>query len=584
MSGTALAIDVGSATIPEAAATIPPTPRQDIDRAVAEVGRAKERWAALGIPERIALLERLIESTLAASRRWVDAALDAKGIRAGAPQEGEEWLAGPMVTIRNMRLLVESLRDIQAVGYPRTPGEPYLRPDGKVAVPVFPATVFDRMLFAGFRAEVWMQPDVTLANVRETQAVAYHEKRRPKVALVLGAGNVSSIGPMDALYKLLAENQVVVLKMNPVNEYLGPVFADAFAPLLSEGFLRIVYGGAAEGSYLCGHAGIDEIHITGSDKTHDAIVFGAGAEGKRNKAARTPINTKRISSELGNVSPIIVVPGPWSAKDVEFHGANLASMLTNNAGFNCNATRVIVQHRDWPQRGALLDAVRAVFGAAPTRRAYYPGASDRYQSFLAAHPNAEQIGAARDGELPWMLVSGLDPARTDDICFTTEAFCSVTSEVALEAPSTADYVRKAVAFANDTLWGSLNAGIIVHPKSLRDREVARAVDDAVRDLRAGSVVVNHWPAISYALVSTPWGAFPGHDVYDIRSGSGVVHNTYLFDKPEKSVIRGPFRVFPRPAWFVTNRNAHGIGERMARFEAAPSFGKLPALMREALRG
>jgi acyl-CoA reductase-like NAD-dependent aldehyde dehydrogenase len=301
-------------------------------------------------------------------------------------------------------------------------------------------------------------------------------------------------------------------------------------------------------------------------------------------ANRSPINRKPISSELGNVSPVIVVPGPWSDADVQFHGANLASMLTNNAGFNCNATRVIIQHRGWSQRGALLDAVRGVFSSTPARRAYYPGAGDRYRSFLAAHPGAEQIGRAGEGELPWMLVANLDPTRTDDICFTTEAFCSVTSEVALDGASVAEYVGRAVAFANETLWGSLNAGIIVHPKSLADPEVARAVDRAVADLRAGSVVVNHWPAISYAIVCTPWGAFPGHDVYDIRSGSGVVHNTYLFDKAEKSVIRGPFRAFPKPPWFVTNRNAHGVGERMTRFEAGPSLAKLPGVVWAAIRG
>jgi acyl-CoA reductase-like NAD-dependent aldehyde dehydrogenase len=429
-----------------------------------------------------------------------------------------------------------------------------------------------------------MQPGVTLDNLHETQAAAYRKRADGKVALVLGAGNVASIGPMDALYKLFAENQVVALKMNPVNEYLGPILAEALRPLIQDGFLRIVYGGAAEGAYLCDHERVDEIHITGSDKTHDAIVFGAGVEGKRNKASRTPLNHKRITSELGNVSPIIVVPGPWSAKDIEFQGANLASMLTNNAGFNCNATRVIVQHESWAQRDSLLDAVRATFAAAPTRRAYYPGATDRYRSFFAAHPDAQQLGQAREGELPWMLASGLDPSRRDDICFTTEAFCSVTSEVGLEAGSVADYVRNAVRFANDTLWGSLNAGIIVHPKSLRDPEVARAVDQAIADLRAGSVVINHWPAISYALVSTTWGAFPGHDVYDIRSGSGVVHNTYLFDKPEKTVIRGPFRVFPKPPWFVTNRQSHTIGEHMTRFEAAPSWAKLPSLFWAALRG
>src|SRR5439155_17350746 len=104
----------------------------------------------------------------------------------------------------------------------------------------------------------------------------------------------------------------------------------------------------------------------------------------------------------------------------------------------------------------------------------------------------------------------------------TEAFCSVTSEGALEAASIVEFIRRAVHFANDTLWGSLNAGILVHPKSLRDPEIAGALEQAIAELRFGSVVVNHWPAISYALVSTTWGAFPGHPVHDIRSGSGVV--------------------------------------------------------------
>ena len=52
--------------------------------------------------------------------------------------------------------------------------------------------------------------------------------------------------------------------------------------------LRIVEGGAAVGQYLTGHARIDEVHITGSDKTYDAVVFGTGPEGARRKAADEP--------------------------------------------------------------------------------------------------------------------------------------------------------------------------------------------------------------------------------------------------------------------------------------------------------
>ena len=53
--------------------------------------------------------------------------------------------------------------------------------------------------------------------------------------------------------------------------------------------LRIVDGGADVGQYLTGHPRIDEVHITGSDKTYDAVVFGTGAEGARRKAADEPV-------------------------------------------------------------------------------------------------------------------------------------------------------------------------------------------------------------------------------------------------------------------------------------------------------
>ncbi len=48
-------------------------------------------------------------------------------------------------------------------------------------------------------------------------------------------------------------------------------------------------------------------------------------------------------------------------------------MLTNNAGFNCNAARVIVQHAASPQREPLLAALRDVLRKLPTRKAWYPG-------------------------------------------------------------------------------------------------------------------------------------------------------------------------------------------------------------------
>ena len=430
-----------------------------------------------------------------------------------------------------------------------------------------------------------MQPGVTAEGLAATQATAYKtDDPQGAVSLVLGAGNVSSIGVMDLFYKLFVQNQVVVLKMHPLNAYLGPLIERGFQALLDWGVMRVVYGGADVGAYLTEHPDVDEIHVTGSDKTVEAIVFGPGEEGARRKAERRPKLQKPITSELGNVSAVIVVPGPWSAGDVEFHAENLVASLTNNAGFNCNATRVIIQHEEWPQRQELLDGVRKHLGRVPPRKAYYPGAEDRHTAFLAAHPEAENFGTAGDGELPWTLIPGLSPDAEDEICFHTEAFCGVTSETALSADSPAEFMARAVELANEKLWGTLNVGLLVHPKSMADPETAAAVNRAIADLRFGAVAINCWAAVGYGLVVTPWGGFPGQDVYDIQSGTGVVHNTLMFDRVEKTVIRAPFRVNPKPPWFPSHATAQEMAKKLTDFEAERSILKLPGILWEAVRG
>ena len=75
------------------------------------------------------------------------------------------------------------------------------------------------------------------------------------------------------------------------------------------------------------------------------------------------------------------------------------------------------------------------------------------------------------------------------------------------------------------------------------------------------------------VVVTTWGAHPGHPLEDIQSGRGVVHNALLFDKPQKTVVRGPFRMPIKPPWFVTNKKTHILGPRLSAFERKPGFWK-----------
>ena len=565
-----------------------PSPSRDsMTAAIAALQAKKKAWTEVGARERVALLDELIRSLLAVSERWSAACAAAEGLDPGEIGGGEEALVGPYLVVRNLRLLRISLSDIAAHGRPRIPGSVRTRRDGQVVARVFPADVYDRILYSGITGEVWMEPGVTPETLAETQALAYRAPAREGgVALVLSGGNVSSIGPMDALYKLFVEDQVVLFKTHPANVYLGPLLEEAFGPLVERGFLRVVYGGAEEGAWLCTHPGVDEIHITGSDRTYEAIVYGAGEEGRRRKAGDAPLSDKRVTAELGNVSPVIVMPGPpgsWGDSDILYHAENLAAMLANNAGFNCNAARVIVQHAASPQREPLLAALRDVLRRLPTRKAWYPGAAERYEAFLAAHPEAERYGSRQGDHLPWTLIPGVDPGRRDDICFTTEAFASVFAETALEAAGPAEFLDRAVAFCNDTLWGTLTATLIAHPSSF-DAESRQAFDRAIAGLRYGTVSINTWAGVGYGLVSTPWGAFPGHTRRDIQSGVGVVHNTLMFSRTQKTVVRVPFRIWPKPVWFPTHRTIHKIAPKLVRFEAAPSLAKLPGILGLAVRG
>jgi acyl-CoA reductase-like NAD-dependent aldehyde dehydrogenase len=555
-----------------------------MDAAIATLQAQKDAWVALPVPERVRLLDRLIAGFHALSDRWVAACLQAKGVAANSTIAAEEWVAGPYAVLVELRQLRQSLADIARSGAPRIPGPVTTRPDGQVVAQVFPNNGANKIFFTGVTGEVWMEPGVTKASLPATQAVAYSDKNHPgRVALVLGAGNVSSIGPLDVIYKLFVEDSVVVFKTNPVNAYLGPLMEEAFRALVEPGYLRVVYGGAEQGAYLCNATGVDEIHITGSDKTFDAIVFGTGPEGAERKAARQPLLAKRITGELGNVSPVIVVPGPWSKSDLDFQAQHLVTMLANNAGFNCNATRVILNHAGWSQRTDLLTRMRAIMATLPPRPAYYPGAHERFRAFLSAHPDAQQFGSPKENELPWMLVEGVAPEAEDDLVFTTEAFCSVYAETPLAASSVPAFIDQAVDFCNNSLWGSLNATILVHPKSLKDPTVKAAVERAVANLRYGTIGVNQWAAAGYLLGVTTWGAFPGHELHDIQSGVGVVHNTLMFGRAQKSVLRAPFRPLPTPPWFVTRgKIGRKVFRKLTAYEAKPSAAKIPGIVTAAM--
>ena len=570
---------------------LPDPTRSALDTALAELDAAKDVWAKNDVATRIRLLEALKDGVMDVAADWAKTSSTEKGLGLDTPLAGEDWVTGPYATLEGINAYLRTLNEIDTRGFLKKLKMRTL-PTGQTAVRVMPTSLLERLLLPGVSAEVWMQPGETPDTIRQKAAPLYQTpkaERRGAVSLVLGAGNISSIAPLDVLYKLLVENQVVLLKMNPVNDYLTPLFKKAMAPLIEADALRIVSGGADVGAYLCDHPLVEELHITGSDKTHDAIVWGVGEEGEKNRAAGTPKNTRRFSSELGSVSPTIVVPGPWSDADIAFQAENIATMKLYNSGHNCIACQTLVMPEGWDKGVALLSAVKSVM-AASHRPSWYPGTEERLDDYAAHLEDAERVD--RGPNAPAAVIGRLgEDARNRN----AEVFGPALGVKDLPAPDAETYLRAAIDYANNDLWGTLGANILIHPATLREIGSAR-FDEIIAGLRYGTIGINGWCAFGFLIATAPWGAFPGHTPEDIQSGTGIVHNAFMLENTERTVVRVPWAPFPRgfftremslmphPPFFITNRNQTRIGKALTRMQYRPSWGKLPGLLREVLRG
>ncbi len=569
--------------MPAPIAAPPSTDRGRLEEAVHRVRDHAIAWARATIPERIRMAAAMRDGAVRVSERLVAAACAAKGLTPGTPQEGEEWLASPFVIVRTFRQLIESLRAIERTG--TTPIGPVTRTsDGRRLVQTFPASRIDALLFSGGRADVLLQESADRGEDAPRASFYRQRDHDGKLCLVLGAGNVNSIPAADVATKMFNEGKVCLLKMNPVNAYVGPLLEEAFAEPIGRGFLAIVYGGAEEGTFLTRHAAVDEIHMTGSDQTHDAIVWGPpGPERAERMARNQPLVAKEITSELGNVTPILVVPGPWTDRELAFQAENVAGMVTHNASFNCIAGKMLILPRGWALRDRFLGLLRTALGSTPARRAWYPGAEERYRKLTGNRGSVERIGAT-EGTLPWTLVLDLDPADAGEVAYRMEPFCSILSEVAVGGADPAEYLAAAVRFSNERLRGTLAAAVVVGRAAEREPATHAALERAFRDLRYGTVAVNVWPGLAFALGTLPWGAYPGAPLTDIQSGRGFVHNTRMLDGIEKTIVRAPSWSPVKLPYFPSHRSAHVLGPRLTRLEETGGWSRLPPVLAAALRG
>lgn len=562
----------------------------EYDAALDALDAAKDRWAQTTNAERMALLTQTKDNLISVARGWAETAARKKQIPEGSPLVGEEWISGPYAFMAGCNGLLQTLGEMEGKAYLKHLPSRELA-TGQTAVKVLPHSIWDHLLLSGVKAEVWMQKGVNPANLAKHAAVAYDlppAQRKGKVALILGAGNIASIAPLDVFQKLFLEHQVVILKMNPVNDYLTDYLRIALKPFIDRDFVHIVKGDGAAGAYLTEHPVIEELHVTGAASTHDAIVWGTGAKGEANKKAGTPRNTKRFTSELGAVCPTIVVPGPWSSADLEFQAEHIATQKLHNSGFNCVACQVLIMPTGWDKGARLMDNVRKVMSKS-TRPAYYPGASDRLDTFTDNAARAETVAR---GSAPAAVINS---ASDGDWFRENEVFAPAMSTHEMAAPDAETYLKAAIDYANDQLHGTLGANILIHPKTIR-RIGKKRFEEIIAELRYGTIAINAWTGLAFLATACPWGAFPGHTAKDVQSGIGTVHNTFMLENTERTVVQAPWRPFPRglfsgqltllprPPWFITNRRQHKIGMLLTRFQYKPSWFKLPRIFLNALSG
>jgi len=521
------------------------------DDLLGRLAASKDKWVQTPIAHKLELLKQSIAKVTDLKDEWIKTSVQAKQgtLNTEDPVYSNEVSNILLIVycMKNLAHVLESAAEAEKNGKElifTPPPATYTRPDGTTVVRVLPWGFKEFALWSNFTGELWMQPGKPASQ----GGMYLDKKRKGKVSLVLGAGNQCSVPILDIISKLFQDLEVVILKFNPINDYLKPFVDKLFEPFGKENFFFSIRGGAEEGAYLCQHPMVDSIHMTGSHITHDKIIWGSTIEEQqKNKKANIPFLKKPITSELGCITPVIIPPAKYSDSDLEWTAKNAIGMVASNCSFNCTSGKVYILSKNWNQKDAFIRKVKEVFATIPTQYPYYPGAHDRYKKILDKYSQSEKINSpTQPNHIPWTIIPDVPPNESEYI-FNNEPFCPVMAFSYLEETDPGKFLTDAVNFANTKLWGNLSANMIIHPSL----NISKEVDAAIVNLRYGAVAVNCWGSINYAFGNF-WGGYnPDNTLADVKSGIGYVHNSFLFDYPLKSVFRSTFKMpfgLPFP-WF-----------------------------------
>jgi len=525
----------------------------DIDRFISTLRTKSKEFNSISNVQLASMLEETISNIKEVSYFWATICSDNKGTTK-TPAEGEEWLGGPFASVLATQYYIKSLindDDLDEGNFNNSEN----------SYKVFPNNFIERITFPFINAKVYFNKSMSFEDINKFRGFSKRYDIEPSITLVLGAGNFSSIPYLDVLYHLITRRSVILLKLNPVNEYLKPVFEKVFKNFIERGYIIVTNGNINESKYMATHPGINHIHLTGSDKTYEDIVYGRELTGnERSIKTLSKINPKPITSELGNVTPIIIHPGKWSTSDIKYQARKIVTGKLNNNGFNCIAAQVVVLPDGWGHTETLIKYVKYYMNKAKDRKAYYPDSIERLTK-LEKDKSYERVNSL-SCTTPHLTreIKAYNKYELDEVWSSTIYFRKIAYSNA------EDYVKKSIDYCNNELWGNLGVSVII--KNHNNKFNKHITNSYIENLKYGTIAINEWAAIGYIIPQLPWGGFPGNKDNDIQSGQSVVHNSMLFESPLKGIVETKFRIsrLIDPPWFITNRKSRRLFMNLTYFQ------------------
>src|SRR6056300_443449 len=420
----------------------------EVDRNIATLRLNSQAFSELSNKELSSMFEESIQNIKGIAYFWATIGSDNKGVK-NTVAEGEEWLGGPFASTIGLQYYIDYL----TTGSASLVNEDRIK---KNRIQVFPNKNIEKLLFPFIKADVHFNKNMTPKTIVETRGFGNRLGFKKGITLILGAGNVSSIPLLDTIYDMVVNRHTILLKLNPVNEYLKPVFEKVFENFIEKGFLVVTQGDIDISKYMTEHSGITNMHLTGSDKTYENIVYGHTlTENEKGKKTLKKINKKSFTTELGNVTPFIIHPGKWSSSDIKYQARKIVTAKLNNNGFNCISAQKVVLPKTWKHTPALISEIKKQLKKESDRLAYYPNSSEKLQSLrLDKRYTQENDESCATPHLTKDL-------ELNDHYENNEVWSSTLFFKYLESEDEEDFVNKAILYANEDLWGNLGVSVLL---------------------------------------------------------------------------------------------------------------------------